>query len=988
MTGLAGRWQLRLLGGLSGRNGDLQLSRLQPQPRRVLAYLVLHTDNDVAREDLSRLIWPHTVKVKRRASLTVALNAVRKVLEVPGMPAGSVLADANDQTILRLRGATVHSDVQEFKRLAKLQRAEEALACWGGTLLPGLEFPHPEDDGVDWLNQERIELEKLHQKMRDLLDAEQLQQLQPAHELPTAPPVPIARTWALHDDPFFGRQRELQWLLSRVPEHRVVTVTGPGGVGKSRLAEEAIRTLTHRFNTFQEVPLFRCPSADLLGEHLRAALQLQRADMLPLDQVVHALYGQRCLLLLDCCEHLVDGHADRAGRTLQSQLSELLLRLPELHILATSRSALQLGDEQVLKLRPLALPAPNAPLEVAQKAPVVQLFVDRARSARSDLSLHPGNLLAIMTLCRAVGGLPLAVQLLAKRWNSLKELRETISGMSAEAAGYAVARLLSLPVGGRRGAVRLTDAQHSLQAVLDWSRKLLKPVEGRFLQSLCALRGSFDAAAAAAVSAQPLAGSHALLQRLAQYSLVDRVGREASGRAGPARWRILDVLRIQLETQASAAPAANWRERHREHFVATAESLAAGYQRPSAADEPNLSHALYTALQDKAAAQGIELALALQWHWVARGVSAQDLDVLLQLAADLATGATAPTPLPGSLQAPPALLLARVHALLARLLLHHGRGQEAYAHGLQARAQAARLGVLARCARHQEPSDGAARPLPAALRADAQADALLAYVSVHWRGGAQGVRPGLLKPARQALARAQHSGQPQLVAQAANQLGMITLEHLRQVAPAKLLFKQAQREFTADGNRAGAFAVLPNRIYAAQLRAGHAGRPRNHTRLLALMAAEIKWARALGEIETELLLLNRQSLSLQALGHHAQATEVLQDLVRLAQRRGLAYHWTLGVWNLCESLVETKALADAAPLLAWVEQHWVKTYGPLDGGDQRWVRGLEQRLFDTKALGPVRGKKLWLKGLALTPEQACHQARQAGTATAEKNNSS
>ena len=297
-------------------------------------------------------------------------------------------------------------------------------------------------------------------------------------------PVPL--------DPLVGREADLDGLCARfdTPDRRLVTVTGLGGVGKTRLALAAARRLVSRFSggTWL-VPLADVSEPAAIFTAIADALRLKRRSRVPLDvQLEAALSAAPCLLLLDNFEQLTKDGAQIVQR--------LLERCPALVCLVTSRQRLRLTGEWVHPLQPL--PVPNVlPQEVSMHpmslssrvltSPSVQLFVTRARAASGAFALTEGNAAEVAAVCRALEGLPLALEI-AAAWTPLlttAQLAEQLVPQGMEPSGT------PSPTGSvLKDAGTTRPARHaSLDATLEWSVRLLPEQSKRLFGQWAVFRG-------------------------------------------------------------------------------------------------------------------------------------------------------------------------------------------------------------------------------------------------------------------------------------------------------------------------------------------------------------------------------------------------------------------------------------------------------------------------------------------------------------------
>ncbi|WP_246102218.1 ATP-binding protein [Streptomyces piniterrae] len=290
-------------------------------------------------------------------------------------------------------------------------------------------------------------------------------------------------------DSFVGRERELARLRTLLRSARLLTLIGPGGVGKTRLALELARGVRGgREGGAQLVELDALRDGDLLCQAVAAALGAgERSGRAGVEAIVHALGPRPLLIVLDNCEHLVEGCARLAAT--------LLARCPGLRILATSRETLRVPGEVVFRVGELSLSAAEGSEAGAGedttallRSEAVRLFAERARAADPGFALGPGNARTVAEICRRLDGLPLAIELAAGRTGSLP-LGDILRGLDDQ--------LSLLTDGSRTGPGR----HRELRAAIDWSYRLLDPVEQAVFRRLSVLGGGFDARGAAEVCA-------------------------------------------------------------------------------------------------------------------------------------------------------------------------------------------------------------------------------------------------------------------------------------------------------------------------------------------------------------------------------------------------------------------------------------------------------------------------------------------------------
>jgi predicted ATPase/DNA-binding XRE family transcriptional regulator len=384
---------------------------------------------------------------------------------------------------------------------------------------------------------------------------------------------------------FVGRVGELAELAAAMARSPLVTVTGPGGVGKTRLALHAAAGQRPSFGDGAWLcELHPASDAEAMAQSVAAALRArQRPGLSVARSIVEFLRTKSALLLvLDNCEHLADAAAALAADILRSCRGVC--------VLATSRQALSVEGEQVFGLRPLSLPPQEATMAAAAASDAVSLFAQRAAAARDDFALTPANVAAVGEVCRRLDGIPLAIELAAARVAALRP---------AEIAALLDERFRLLTRGRADAAAR----QQTLQATVDWSYALLSEAERRVFGCLGVFPASFDAAAAVAV-----AGAAGLQRWDVLDSLTSLVGKsmvaEEEGPGQTSRYRLLETMRAYARQQLAGDEQDRLRRAHAEHYAAFAETAGpelAGpvqlqWQRRIRAERDNLQAAVTWAL--------------------------------------------------------------------------------------------------------------------------------------------------------------------------------------------------------------------------------------------------------------------------------------------------------------------------------------------------------------------------------------------------------
>ncbi len=354
---------------------------------------------------------------------------------------------------------------------------------------------------------------------------------------------------------FVGRETERAAAHSLLLNEAVplLTLTGPGGVGKTRLA---LAVATHVAMSFTDgvvfVDLSSLSERGLVSATVAGTLGMAAGAGPPINDVISAYLrsGQR-LLVLDNCEHVLSEVA--------TLVTELLAVCPALQVLATSRAPLRIRGEQLFPVPPLAVPQPGTlSVDAVRATPAAALFLNRARSADPAFTLHARNAEAVAAICRHMDGLPLALELAAARLTHLTPA--------------AMADLLSqqLHVLGP-GARDAPDRQQTIELTIGWSYNLLSPDEQVVFRSLAVFSGGWTVEAASAVTALPTARVLAYLLALADQSLIARKP-EIDGQ--PLRFYMLETIRAFALEQLRDSPEEDAaRDRHAAYFRDLAATL-------------------------------------------------------------------------------------------------------------------------------------------------------------------------------------------------------------------------------------------------------------------------------------------------------------------------------------------------------------------------------------------------------------------------------
>jgi len=432
-----------------------------------------------------------------------------------------------------------------------------------------------------------------------------MQGIAPGVSRPAARPVP--NSLPVHLTAFVGRERELGEIRRLLQRARLLTVTGPGGCGKTRLVVEAAGEVVHRYpDGVWFVDLGAVSDPVVVPRAVAGSLGIaEREGVDPLDAIAAELastHGRRqCLVILDNCEHLVERCAQTVAALLRSSR--------QLTFVCTSREPLHLAGEVTWTLGPLSMPAPGAAvsLDELRRFEAVRLFLDRAGLSDPEFQLTDASAPAVRQLCERLDGIALALELAAAHVGLLS-LDELLRGLERRFSAL---------------WPRATPArQRTLTATIAWSYELLDESERRLLRRLAVFRGGFGLEAAERVCGE--GGGDAVfetLARLVDKSLVMPVPplRE--------RYRCLEIIRrFAWARLAETDELEVVRERHLAFFLAMAEEAAGELTGPGqpawlarlAEEHDNLRAALEASRRSDAATR-LRLVLALEWFWSIRG---------------------------------------------------------------------------------------------------------------------------------------------------------------------------------------------------------------------------------------------------------------------------------------------------------------------------------------------------------------------------------
>ena len=507
----------------------------------------------------------------------------------------------------------------------------------------------------------------------------------PLPDRPAAPPAPAAPPPPRHNLPaprtrFIGREAALADLVRLLPSTRLLTLTGIGGCGKTRLALQFAHQQQDAFaGGVWFVDLAPLNDGARVASACATVLGLREDGDRPLMQrLLEHLATHRTLLLLDNCEHVIDGVVALVEALLSGDGGVACgsgaprTGTPGTVILATSREGLGVAGEQIYPVRSLSLPA-SAELSAVQEAESVRVFADRARLACPDFEVAADNAAAIGEICRRLDGIALAIELAAARVPMLPV---------AEIAARLDDRFRLL-TGGSRALPR----HQTLHAAMQWSYEQLAPPEQRMLRRMSVFAGGWTLQAAAEVA--PTADEYEALALLTVLHDKSLLAVDSADAGGPPRYRMLETVRqYALERLHECGEGEDARGRHAAHCVAWAERAEPHVRGPDQQawihrfrqEQENLIAALDWCREDGVDAQlGLRLAAATGFYWIWNGVEQGCRLTRAALEHDVAA---ADTP-------------ARVDALCAaaHLSLFRGRYAESLDHAQAALAAARRIGA-------------------------------------------------------------------------------------------------------------------------------------------------------------------------------------------------------------------------------------------------------------------------------------------------------
>ncbi|WP_433562222.1 ATP-binding protein [Nocardia sp. CA-151230] len=663
--------------------------------RMLLARLALESGRDVPATALIDGLWGEEPPAEAAGALQAAVSRLRKALRGVGtvefgtggyrLPGVAVDADRFEDLVRQGR-----QELAAGRAEAATRRLGEALALWRGPALGDVQdapFAQAAATRLDDLRaaavEDRFEAElrlgryadvltdleiaggdnplserlaalrmralaaagrqsdalAVYEEMRERLDEElgidpgatlrdtHLALLRGELEIPAPRREPVTRALPVRLTGFIGREAELTELAGLLADSRLVTIVGPGGAGKTRLALEAMDRQATGAVFF--VPLAELGAPDQLADAVAGALDSDSAERPDKTaRLTELLDVGPAVLVLDNCEHVIAAAAALA--------EQLLDRLPQLRVLATSREPLAITGEALCHLGPLGVPVETADPVVAQSAPAVRLFADRAAAIRSGFILDDATVAPVVEICRQLDGLPLALELAAAK----------LRAMSVDQVARRLGDRFRLLTSGSRTAL---PRQRTLLALVEWSWDLLDEPEKILARRLSAFPGGTTAEAVEAICADgdlPIEDILYLLDALVEKSLVTVTPDD------PPRYRMLETIRAYAADQLTRS-SDDLTPLFTDYYLTLAEQAEPhlrGTEQLTAialfdAEHANLAAALRTSLGTRPDPDtAMRLVRAMFWYWGIRGMSSQfesSLDAVLRFGDELPAAARA-----------------------------------------------------------------------------------------------------------------------------------------------------------------------------------------------------------------------------------------------------------------------------------------------------------------------------------------------------------
>jgi len=977
-------WRVYLLGDLRVACGERSITHFESRKvAALIARMALQPHRLHAREELAALLWPDADTRSGLERLRHVLSSLRRQLGATDADAAGRFLEA-DRHGIRLQAAQVTCDAFDFAALAERGRHAEAVALYGGDLLPGFYD--------DWIQDERERLRALYEEARERATPTQLRG-------DAAPPPPTRRITkrerkaesATDDAPaapnhgsatparrvylpsyltaFFGRHGETENLIRLLQTRRLVTITGPGGCGKTRIATETGRALAGAggdgaFETIVFTPLADCVEPSQIFDRIRAALRLP-SDVgtnasLPLEQIAVATGDAPALFILDNMEQI---NVEGAGEAMET----LLARLPQARCLVTSRRPLYVDGEQIAPLSQLSLAgqivegaSDGGDAGGGETMPAsLALFVDRARLVRPDFALTARNRDDLVAVCKLLEGLPLAIEIAAAR------VRAYPPAQMRRELGQADNRLSFTT---RSEVQQRKNPRHgSLHAALAWSWRLLSLREQNFLADISFLRGeTWTARLAASVTGEP--GAHALLHNLADQSLVQRTGgaSDEDENAPDERFSLLETVRAFASAALSDARRYELRRRYAvvvlrmedeasDSGVGDTPSIYRDNETPPLSLENTPlaellargEEALRYAVEDNKTIEAFALCAALDDLWRrAAGPGALDLvrQTIALLSKDGDGSGDTDEGVTGGVSGPPS------HLLQARVF-YIGSWLAAIA------TDATEAEPMARRAQIVAGSDPAAHAFAQMARGG---------VAFARRDPVADVYPFL----DAAVEGARATGQMRLLVEALQTRGQLAA-YAEDYENAERDLREAEKTLEtafASPERRGAWAnrIVYDRAYAA-------GEQGDSERAIVLYEQSLHGAQYGGDVRLEPLIRNNLGVCYVHLNRWDDGLRAFRSSIERAYALGDAFLLAFALWNIVRPLAHLGAGRTAAMTLAFAEKIWNERSGPLTPHEADRAQQWRKMARDREAGEPWRDgedEALQARGAAQTLAEA------------------
>lgn len=587
-------WRIELLGEPRVVGYGQTISRFESKrAAALLAYLALHPKTAHPREVLADRIWPDVPFETARNRLKQTLAGLRRQLELPGMDNGSVLMA--DRTSIGLVSGSFELDLDLFRDAVKAGRVSEAKRLWKGEFMAGFY--------EDWLDPFRYEAEYLKQ---DLDEAEE-------DDSQDHPSPVFRKSVPATANSFVGREKELTQIAETLKSGRWVTLTGFGGIGKTRLSQQVGREWQEGSVTFASFVSVQEP-----GQLLHGILAAMNVELLPSQKplgVLKTVVGNSPTLLI------LDNLEDMPAQGTAEVIEQLLSEIDSIKVLATSRTPIKSSFEFELRLDPFDVPEEELRPEDLMKNESVRLFVDRTRRSRPDFAVTETNAETVTQICRFLDGSPLSIELCAAwaRLGTNALLERLTDGQEVLVSRHTLR-------GGRHDSPRLVF-NSTCQLIAEESRTLLG--------KMTVFRGGFEWQQILEVC-----GSDTKLESLSE--LVEASLVRVEDRQGVTHYYLLESVRQEAERLISSEEMSRAESSFVNHILEFAESSARNECQSKFRIDGQLDWIEFWQLQTRNLRQAVKTALKLgngdaalgivlntEWFWI-QYISDRELPILVQ----------------------------------------------------------------------------------------------------------------------------------------------------------------------------------------------------------------------------------------------------------------------------------------------------------------------------------------------------------------------